>query len=275
MSRAKTTRYASEDHASDLLAEIMDETEHDAAAEARDREESIRRAKEEESARQAAEQSALMAERKARLARELERQDQLERKRAERREALAAAAGLPADDELDSVEQSSPSVTVDEEAIRRQIAEEVRDELRAIGMTPMPALEPEAATPHRSSHGLIMGVLGTAVAAGAALTFFATTAYTPDTTSYAKAVFAPADHSVAALEVSFTPIPVEEPAVAEPEPEVRPKRIKRVTAASPTPKEAKKSKSAFGQPTKTSKERDAYNKLLNALDNAPDPFSAD
>lgn len=252
------TRYASDDYAGDLLADILDSTEEDARREEAELHESISARVEAAKQEKLEEQERKITERRAKLRTELERQATLARRRTLRMEALNA----PEVEEEAPVLEQTP--VLDEAAIRRQIADEVRQELRAVMQTPAPIT---VLTPQRSSNtGLLVAAAGVLMACGIGLTaFVASPGYSPDPTSYAKSVFAPTSHDAVALEMHAVPVPTDV-AVASPTPkEVRRKKPTQVRGVTPKPAKTE-AKSAFGKPSGKSDARKSFETLSSMLD---------
>lgn len=271
--RARTTRYASDDHADDLLADILDSTEDQAREEAQRLQQSMaeKRRAEEQAAAEA--HATRLAERQQKLERELERQAKLAERRTQRMEALKIPE--PSDEEEEVAPQEITPV-LDEAAIRRQIAEEVREELRVIGMTPMPEPQPAAPAPvpRRGLYAAAAGILIAGGIAAAGIIASATT-YTPDPNPYAKAVFAPMDRQAVALEMGSVLIPQVEEVVVVDEPQAAPDRkVRKPAAARPTPKEHR-DKGVFNKKVEKNDASKSFDKFKGLLDNAEDPFTID
>lgn len=266
MNRARTSRYASDDHADDLLAEIFDSTEESARAEQAERERQLAQKNEAQRRARAEAEAARIAAQQAKLAEELARQDQLAQRRTQRLQALRLAE-QPAQT---PPEETATAPGIDEEALRREITAEVRQELRALVNTPVPTAPAPVAAARRST-GFIAGAIVVVAALGIAISGFALgSRYQPDPNPYAKAVFAPLDRDAVALEVATLPIPSAPEAVAPPAaPSATPVRVRApravVTKKQPT--------SSFARPTEKSQERKSWEALNAALDNANDPFS--
>lgn len=260
-------RFASDDAADDLLADILESTAAVASAEQQRLERSIREQREEAAQRSLEAEQQRLAERRAKLDREMERQAKLAERRTQQMKALAApgTSETPKTDTQTAEVASGGDSGIDEEKLRRKIQDELREEFRSLAMTPVPQ---PAATRSVSANQFgifaIAAMLTLASVAGAAMMWIENS-YSPDRSSYAKAMFAPADRNHLALEVGHRPLPVAEPAI-EPEPEAprttKPRRVQRPAPAKPS------------QPVKRITDKPKQNANSAALDQFGDMFGS-
>lgn len=261
-------RYASDDEADSLLADIMSETAEVANEEQAELERAIAAKRQAAEQAKAEEHARRLAERQRKLEAELERQRALADKRTQKMKALTAPAQP---ESAAALSPESDDRYVDADSIRKEIEEELRREFRDIANTPMP--EPVAAPRKATTHLWVMAA-AIILASGAGVVAFATQSYKPDANAYAKSVFAPADRSIVAMEVGYVPIPAAE-AVPTPKEEIVAERPKPRPKPRPQTKPTSKPKPS---PFSTPKQNDA-NKRLSELDkilgSGADPFSAE
>ncbi len=213
---------------SQLLADIFDDTEQAASREREARTARIDSMREAKQERAETERQRRLAERQAKLEAELERQRRLQEAREAKMAALRADE-LRSEVEADEIETRSQEISVD------LLAPRVEAKLSAQTSAPPTLLEvPE---PRANRSYVAMAVAAVMAIGIGAVAIAATTIYTPDHNTYAKAVFAPKTYSTAMTEVALTAVPRAEPAAptlagASAE---RPKLVRKPVADAPKP----------------------------------------
>jgi len=257
-------RFASDEQADSLLADILSETEDLANEEQEERQRAIEARRQADERARAEANAARLAERHAKLEAELERQRALAEKRTLKMKALRANPAA------DSQPDEPHETFVDADSIRHQIEEELRREFRDIANTPMPEPAPQAARRALTPAWAMAAAIVIASSIGAVA--FVSQGYKPDANAYAKSVFAPADRSVVAMEVGYIPIPKVVPTPKEDVIAARPAPRKR----RPTPKEVKQPRPAspFATPKQNGPSK-SLSELDKLLGSSPDPFLAE
>lgn len=266
--KPSNARFASDEGADDLLADILDSTESDALAEEEQLARTLAEQRAEAERREVQANAARIAERQAKLDAELARQAKLAERRTQKMAALQVSEAPAADADDDVVVPEEV-----EHEMRERIEAEVREQLRVAGMTPMPEpVATHAPAPSRLGIVALAAALTLAVAAGG-VAFLVKGTYQTDPNTYAKAIYSPADRDLQSLEVGSTLVPKPEPSVVEEatpaakRPDRNSPRVRR-----PTPKEVKPAKIS-GEPDQNDANK-SFNKLQEAL-SASDPFSID
>lgn len=272
-------RFASDDAADDLLADILESTAAVASAEQQSLERSIREQREEATRRSLEAEQQQLAERREKLDRELERQAKLAERRTRQMRAFEASreSETPETGAQTTEAEVGAGIGIDEDELRRKIQEELREEFRALAVPPVgqPGGQPaESRSFSANQFGIfaIAVMLTLATVAGAAMMWIES-GYSPDRSSYAKAVFAPADRNHLALEVGHRPLPIAEPIVKpapEPSRATKPRRVQRPAPAKPT----EPVKRITDKPEQNANSA-ALKRFDDMFDSSVDPFTAD
>lgn len=258
-------RWASDEDANDLLANILDETAGVAADEALKLETAIWE-RQSELSRKAQDQERERVERnRARLEAEMERQAALERKRELKRSQLSNAQPV-----APKAEEAARPAGIDADAIRAEIEQKVMKELREHLATPLPTPEPVVihTRPSRAWVGLgVAATLALAAVAGAAIA--ALGSYSIDPAPYAKSIYSPVDSQAVAVEVGTRLVPEIEQIAPAPTQPAATNRVRRPKPATPEP-----DKRIDHKPDQN-KANEAAKRLDDFLKSASDPFAAD
>ena len=232
-----TSKWASDDNAGSLLADILDETEDLAQREQQRLEEDLRAKRMEQERQTALEEERRRQEAEARISAEHDRQAQLKERRTQRMEALRI-------EELkDRGEWVEPAPQA---PAKEQPHAQVPLHAPPPEAAPAPLALQAAAPPAQTSKALPLAILGLVAAmvlgAVGVIAFMLSQGYSPDTANYATVQLSPeASRAVVALQ-GFTPLPKEEPvAIVPPEPEEKKPRRSRIRRAD-RPEKSKGSK---------------------------------
>ena len=218
-------RFASEEATDSLLAEILDSTEEDARREQAELEQSLATRRATEADERARARTELLAERSRKLEVELERQRQLAENRTRKMDALRAEE-TPAPP---PTETPADSAAPDED-LPRPFESRPRDEA-PLPLAPAPHVAPAGTITARHASFAAVAAVSLLAIGAAVVGFSSSNTYNPDRNLYAKAVFAPTDHAVVAVEVPSLLIPAAAAPKAAPEQESRPALRKAPQAA--------------------------------------------
>jgi hypothetical protein len=214
-------KFASDDDASNLLADILNDTAMDAQAEQRRIEAELKAREEEERRLKEAEDRRKQEEAQARLHAEQSRQNQVLQRRTEKLQALKIEElkqkGEWVDPAIEEAkqraEQERQRQAAMQQAIQQQLAQQQLAQQQQLATQHAPT--PEATKP--KSKGPVMAlvaVIALVLVAGGALAALTLGAYKPDNVSYAKITINPASNAGALTLAAFAPIPKAEVAAA-------------------------------------------------------------
>lgn len=197
-------RFASEEAADSLLADILESTEEEARREQAELEQTIAERRASEADELAQKRAALLAERSRKLEAELERQRRLAENRTRKMDALRVEE-TPAP----PAEAPSEPTALDDELARPL---EPRRDDAPTAVAPAPQVAPASTITARHATLAALAAVSLLAVAAAVVGFTSSNAYDPDRNLYAKAVFAPSDRDVVAMEVPSLLIPAPAPA---------------------------------------------------------------
>ncbi|MBA2662924.1 MAG: hypothetical protein H0U74_11550 [Bradymonadaceae bacterium] len=263
-----SVKWASDDDAGDLLAGILSDTESDATME-QQRIEAEMNARQEEARRiKESDERQRRAEAEARISAEMDRLQEVEKRRTQKIEALKI-------EDLKESGQWKPP----EEAAEVKQAREAQAQMAAAQMAALHAPQPQAPAQQqmaqapvaveKKSNVLPLAILGAVlvlvVGAGGIAFALMTGGYKVDNTAYTKAVYSPKDNQILLVEKGFSPLPKEEPRVEEASAASARTARPRTTAAAAAP----------ARPTAApAQKKDAPKKKGIELDLNFDPFSS-
>jgi hypothetical protein len=213
-----SVKWASDDDAGDLLAGILDDTATEAALEQQRIEADLKAREEEERRRKAAEEERKRLEAEARISAEMDRLEQIEKRRTQKVEALkieelkASGQWKPPEE---PVERKQPDAAAIQAAIAAQAA--MAAPVPQAAAQPMAQAMPMAPEPQSKKPVAILGgVVALVVVAAVAVVALAGGGYELDNTPYTKAVYSPKDSQTLLVEMAFAPLPKPEPVVEAP-----------------------------------------------------------
>lgn len=218
---ANNNRWASDDDAGDLLADIFSDTESAAEVEAKRIEAELERKKQEEAQRAQEEEQRRIREAEAKLQEEAQRQQNMTERRTARLEAIKVeemkARGEWVDPAIEEAKRKAEEDRRIQEEARRQAEAMVAQQAQH---APVPqaqpvaaAAAPEAEPPKSKLPYIILAAVFVAIlGAGGAIAALTTGGYTPDTNPYAKITLEPKEDKDLVIVKASKPIPSAKPA---------------------------------------------------------------
>lgn len=265
---ANNNRWASDDDAGDLLADIFSDTESAAEVEAKRIEAELERKKQEGAQRAQQEEQQRIREAEAKLQEEAQRQQNMTERRTARLEAIKVeemkARGEWVDPAIEEAKRKAEEDRRIQEEARRQAEVMVAQQSQH---APVPQAQPVSAAPaaeppkSKLPYIILAAVFVAILGAGGAIVALTSGGYTPDTNPYAKITLEPKEDKDLVIVKASKPIPSAKPAavVASNEDNTRTKSRRKTSVR-------RKSKAAPSKRKKTKRIKHRKLKLGNDKD---------
>lgn len=217
-------KFASDEDASNLLADILNDTAMDAEAEQRRIEQELRAKEADEKRAREAEERKREEEAQARLNAEQSRQNQVQQRRTEKLQALKIEElkekGEWVDPAIEEAKRRAEEERQRQAQLQAAIQQQVAQQQAAQQLAQQQAAALHAPTPEaKRGKGPVLAlvaVLALVLVAGGVIAALTLGAYKPDTTSYPKLTLAPKENKDSLTTAQFAPLPAAAVAVASP-----------------------------------------------------------